>query len=176
MKKFRLLLLDANIVIHLFEVDLWSKVVEKCEILLARTVAEQEARFYEHEGATCGIDLKPDIDAKRITIVDVEAAEVKDFVDQFGPVYLEKLDPGEAESLAYLANSKEECLICSADAIVFRVLAALHKSEQGRSLEEILDAIGLTRRMEWRFSKAFRLEWTKKGGEEMIRGLDRKPS
>ncbi len=40
MKKFRLLLLDANIVIELFGQGIWDRVIDLCDIHLARTVAE----------------------------------------------------------------------------------------------------------------------------------------
>jgi hypothetical protein len=38
MKKFKLLLLDTNIVIKAFEIGLWQKLTERCEIWLAGTV------------------------------------------------------------------------------------------------------------------------------------------
>jgi hypothetical protein len=38
MKKFKLLLLDTNVVIKLFELDLWQNLIERCEIWLAGTV------------------------------------------------------------------------------------------------------------------------------------------
>jgi hypothetical protein len=40
------------------------------------------------------------------------------FRAQFAPVYFEKLDPGETESVAYLLGQSEEYRICSADKIV----------------------------------------------------------
>ena len=38
MKKFRLLLLDANVVIELFRHGIWARVIETCEVYLSRTV------------------------------------------------------------------------------------------------------------------------------------------
>ena len=49
-------------------------------------------------------------------------------------------------------------MICSSDAIVFRVLAQLDLAEQGISLEEILQRIGFGRDVALQFRKAFRLE------------------
>ncbi len=43
MRKLRFLLLDANVIIQLFELGLWKNLIESCEVLLARTVAEIEA-------------------------------------------------------------------------------------------------------------------------------------
>jgi hypothetical protein len=171
MKKFRLLLLDANVVIQLFELGLWKRIIAHCEILLARTVAEREAQFFFDADGQHEIDLTDDIESKRIVIVDVPPSELKGFMDQFGPLYLERLDAGEAESLAYLAACDDPCLICSGDAIVFRVLAQLGRVEQGLSLEEVLEEVGFGRTLPDQFTKRFRVHWTKRGQEERIRGL-----
>lgn len=172
MNKLRFLLLDANAVIMLFELGLWRQTIEKCDILIAETVVEQEAQFFfDDQGEQHGIDLSDDIGSKRISIVRVDAHALRNFLDRFDPVYIEGLDPGELESLAYLFDSDDPCLVCSSDAIVFRVLARLSRTEQGLSLEEVLGAIGLGRGLPHQFSKGFRKRWTKQGQQEMIRGI-----
>ncbi|MCD4825790.1 MAG: hypothetical protein K8S55_14450 [Phycisphaerae bacterium] len=177
MKKFQLLLLDANIVIELFRLGIWEKVIDSCDIHLARSVAEDEAHFYLDEyGQRQDFDLKPYADNGRITIFDVVISELNGFCSQFDLAYMEKLDPGEAESLAYLVNSKEKYLICSADRIVYRVLGNLNREEQGISLEEILQKIGLGRSLSRQFSKACRENWTKQGAQEGIQGRGLKNS
>jgi hypothetical protein len=93
------------------------------------------------------------------------------FLGQFDPVYLEKLDPGEAESLAYLLGESDECRLCSADKIVYRVLGGLRRPDQGVSLDEVLEQIGLGRKLENEFTKAYREEWTKKGFQESLTGI-----
>jgi hypothetical protein len=45
MKKFKLLLLDANVVIQAFKLGLWAKLIERCDVWLAATVV-QEAAFF----------------------------------------------------------------------------------------------------------------------------------
>ena len=176
MKKFRLLLLDANVVIKLFELGLWDKLIERCEVLLSRIVAEQEAQFFEtDDGEKHYFDLQPYVAAKSVLVIDVSVSEIKAFRDLFDPVYLSRLDDGEAESLAYLVKSEETCLICSADAIVYRVLALLDRIEQGLSLEKILGSIGLGRSLPWEFSEKFRERWTNVGSRHRIQdsGLKR---
>lgn len=171
MKRLRFLLLDANIVIQLLEFGLWETILDKAEVLLARTVAEIEAEFFFIDDERHEIDLAIDVAKRRLSIVDITPTELKAFVDRFDPTYFEKLDPGEAESLAYLDGSDDPCLICSSDAIVFRVLAQLNCSEQGISLEEVLQQIGLGRKLTQQFSKAFRIKWTNSGAEDKIRGI-----
>jgi hypothetical protein len=174
MKKFRLLLLDANVVIELFRQGIWDRLVEACDVHLARTVVSTEAHFYEDEqGVRNDFDLGQYCGAGKVSVFDVAPSELAAFRAQFDPTYFEKLDPGETESLAYLVNSKETCLVCSADRIVYRVLGNLNRGGQGISLEEILDRTGLGRELSWPFTKAFRETWTKKGFEERMSGTGR---
>jgi hypothetical protein len=63
---------------------------------------------------------------------------VRSALNSFDSSYIEKLDAGEAESLAYLMNAHDEHSICSADAIVYRVLGNVDRGHQGASLEEVL--------------------------------------
>jgi hypothetical protein len=109
-----------------------------------------------------------------ITVFDVPLAAVESFRCGFDASYLEKLDDGEAESLAHLFKGGEERTICSADAIVFRVLGNMDRSEQGLSLEEVLQRSGLARQVAWPYTKKFREQWTRRGVEERLYGRGRK--
>lgn len=172
MEKYKLLLLDANVVIELFEQGIWDEVVEKCEIYLSRTVAEKEALFWEdHRGRRHTINMQPYEESGRVEIFDLSFQKLKSYRESFGSVYFKKLDPGENESLAFLSDHKDVAKICSADKIVYRVLGNLHMREKGISLEEILDSIGLGRRLRHEFCKAYRKKWTRKGFQEKMRGL-----
>ena len=177
MKKFRLLLLDANVVIALCARSLWDAVIEGCEVHLAETVLD-EAHFYvDEENVRHDFDLKVYASQRKLKVFSVLPSELASFKGQFDPLYLEKLDPGETESLAYLLNQKEQDYrFCSADKIVYRVLGALHLRDKGISLEEVLQAIGLPRPLPRHFGKAYRDEWTTKGFSEGFRGVGlRKP-
>jgi hypothetical protein len=171
MKQLKCVLLDANIVIKLFELGLWDQIIECWDIYLSRRVVEQEADYYDAGETQEKIDFAPYIDTNKITIIDVNASDLQIFIDLFGINYLEKLDPGESESLAYLNAKDEPFKLCSADKIVFRVLPQLNRADQGISLEEILQQVGLGRPLEKQFTKAYKNMWTKKGQEEMIRGM-----
>lgn len=101
-KKFRLLLLDACVIIELFKRGIWEAVLERCDVHLARTVLE-EAHFYDDDlGERHDFDLSVYETDGRITVFEVPLADIGQFCSQFGPSYLEVLDAGEAESLAYL--------------------------------------------------------------------------
>jgi hypothetical protein len=172
-KKFKLLLLDANVVLQLFKLGRWREFIDRCDVWLAATVV-QEAEFYTDDtGNSYPINLKLDITDNRVTQFAVAPSELSAFRDSFDPSYLEKLDDGETESLAFLVNSAEQYLICSADRIVYRVLGNLKRSEQGISLEEILKDIGLGVPLPRQFTKAYRKQCTGMGFEEGLGGTGR---
>jgi hypothetical protein len=176
MKKYRLLLLDANIVIRLFELELWERFIDHCEVIIARTVAEHEALYFIKENQYKQINLDDYENNKLIRIVDVPIATIKNFKNKFDPTWFDRIDPGEAESLAFLEESSEEHHICSGDAIVYRVLACLDREEQGISLEEVLDSIGLSKRkLGHQYTKAFRKKCSDDGSLAQIQGRGLKP-
>ncbi len=45
MKKFRLLLLDAGIVIEVFRLGKWDQLLDACDIYLARTITERKGNM-----------------------------------------------------------------------------------------------------------------------------------
>jgi hypothetical protein len=171
MKKSSLLLLDANVVIEIARQGLWDQITARCDIRLSQTVLDESQFYNDDQGERHYIDLTPYISSQRITLFDLTPSQLGGFLAQFGPVYLEKLDPGEAESLAYLLDQPDDCMICSADKIVYRVLGCLSRSEQGVSLEEVLGQLGLSRRLDRKFTKAYKDEWTGKGFQEGLTGL-----
>lgn len=160
--KYRLLLLDANVVIYLCELGLWEKFIEKCDVTLAKTVVD-EVKSY---------DLRPDIEAKKIQCVEASLKSIRDFRVKLGAVYLDRMDPGEAESLAYLMQSRERWQLSSGDEIVYKTLGLLNRAEQGISLEEILQGIGLGRSgLDVQYTKEFRLNVTRKGQRDSVTGF-----
>ena len=163
-------------VIRLHELGIWEHLRDRCEIYLSRIVAEKEVLFQPGDEDEYGedIDLSSDISNGRVQVFDVTAGELKVFREQFDSLYLGDLDDGEAESLTYMMRQSDEFLISSGDAIVFRVLGNLGRGNQGLSLEEILQKVGLGRSLDWPYSKAFREKYTKDGEADMIQGRGKK--
>jgi len=136
----------------------------------------QEAEYFiTGDGKKRPIELDQYAADKRITEFGIAPSELSAFKELFDPSYLEKLDDGETESLAFIINSHESFLICSADKIVYRILGSLRRSDQGISLDEILQHIGLTCALPRQFGKSYRIEWTQKGFEEGLGGIGVKP-
>lgn len=170
MSKLKLLILDANEVIHLHEFGIWSKFISECEVHLPRTVVE-ESNFYEKDGERHYIDLGEDVSTGRVAVFDVPLADIKAFRDQFDALYVAGLDPGETEALAHLCKSAQQFVISSGDAIVYKVLGRLNRGEQGISLEEILKKIGLQRgSLPSSCTKSFRDHFTHEGSQDAIQG------
>lgn len=144
-------------------------------IALTQAVRD-ECKFFERpNGAHERIDLTAEIDVGEVELIEVTTREFARFQARFDPGYVERLDDGECESLAYLTQNTNavECAVCSADKIVWRVLGNLHLREHGISLEEMLSACGLTAAVPAHYSKAFREEWTRKGFTEGLQGIGR---
>lgn len=174
MSKLKLLILDANVVIHLHEFGIWAKLIAVCDVHLPGTVVG-ESNFYEVNGQRQYIDISDDIKQGRVQVFDVELAKIKAFRDQFDLRYVDGLDDGETEALAYMCESRETFLISSGDAIVYRVLGRLNRSDQGISLEEILKQVGLQRsQLPWSCSKQFREKYTSEGAMDLIQGTGMK--
>jgi hypothetical protein len=167
MRKFQFLLLDAGPIIRLFELGIWDNFIKKCNVTICRIVAN-EAKWASGESEDVCINLEQYEKQGLIKIIDVDLSVVKTFYDKFDLQYKESLHDGEKETLAFLCGSREDCKVCSADGAVFRTLGLLGKSEQGISLEEVLNKIGLSRNLEWEYTKRFREKYTHIGRADSI--------
>ena len=168
MKKFPFLLLDAGPIIKLFSLDLWDDFIKHCDVAVSRIIADDQA-LYTEDGKR-QINLKSYEEQGLIKIIDVESSVVKTFYDKFDLLYKADIHDGEKETLAFLCNSPQDWLICSSDGAVFRTLGLLGKGEQGISFEEVLNKIGLSRSLEWKYTKRFREKYTQLGQTDFVQG------
>lgn len=58
MKKFPLLLLDAGPIIKLFELNLWNKLLQACDVTVSRTVIP-ELKWASQGFEDVSIDIEP---------------------------------------------------------------------------------------------------------------------
>ncbi|MGD8787064.1 MAG: hypothetical protein PVJ60_06545, partial [Phycisphaerales bacterium] len=134
---------------------------------ISRTVAE-EAKYASLEFEDIRVNLDDYEEKELIKIFDSEPSVYKVFYERFDQVYKSIIHHGEKETLAFLYDSSENWLVCAADKAVFRVLGLLGKAEQGISLEEILEQIGLSKPLEWQYTKKFREMYTKLGQQDFF--------
>jgi len=168
MTRSRLILLDANVVIQLFQLGIWEQITARCEVVLAQTVID-EVQFYDTDAGREYVDWEHCKAACSMKIESVPPADIQAYCSKFGPGYYEKLDPGEAEALTLLSRDRDS-KICSADKIVWRVLGNTNATDRGISLEEVLTMSGLTKPLPQRFTKAFREKWCREGSIEGFMG------
>jgi hypothetical protein len=163
-------LLDAGPIIKLFQLGIWDKFIDKCQVTIARTVVDECIHTGEGD-APDFIDFPfEEADVKGlIKIIDVEPSEVKAFYDEsnLGGRYI--IDGGEQETLAFLHRQSEDWKVCSTDGAVYSVLGFLGKGEQGASLEEILKEIGLSKgKLKWKYTEKFREKCTRMGEVDSV--------
>lgn len=176
MPKLKLLILDAGVVITLHQLGIWRPVVERCDLHVSRVVVEVESLFHRDSSDDQGeygqcIDIQSDVTSGAVSVFDVPIGDVERFRQAFDDSYAAGIHDGEAESLAYLfANPQRDWLISSGDAIVFKVLGNCGCGEQGISVDEILNRLGLTKQLEWQYTKQFREKYTKIGQQDRIQG------
>lgn len=174
MPKLKLLILDAGVVIKLHEWDLWQQVIAKCDVHLSSIVACRESKYCRMEADEWGqdIDLGQAIADKQVTIFATSPSEILAFKNRFDANYFCDLDDGEAESLAYLVSQRTlDFKISSGDAIVYKTLGNLNIAEQGISLEEVLQQIGMSRKINpFQYTKAFRDRMSAVGATDRVQG------
>jgi len=172
MKRFQFLLLDAGPIIKLFELGIWEAFLNTCDVAVARTVAEHEVVFAATDFGKDFLEfgLASWEEKGLISIVDVDVPIVKAFHNRFDAAYREMIHAGEEETLAFVCGSHKQWLVCAADGAVFRVLGLLGRGDQGISLEEVLQAVGLAKRLEYQFTKRFRERYTRLGASDSIQG------
>ncbi len=168
MKKFQFLLLDAGPIIKLFELGLWENFIDKCNVTICRTVAEDELVYYEVAGDKKYIDYALKSYEDRIEIKDVDLSTIKTFRKSI-PVFY-GIDPGEEETLALMFSSTEEWEVCTSDKAVLKLLGYFGKSEQGISLEEVFKQVGYSNKLEWKYTERFREKYTEEGQIDKIQG------
>lgn len=174
MKTLQLVLLDANVVIKLFELGLWERLLPLCSIIVSETV-RGEAQFYRaRDGSHQPINLDPYIARAEVRVASASSSAVDSFLAQFGREYTDQIDPGELESLVLLATAPPNSKVCSADGIVFKVLSLLDKAEAGISLQELLTAIGQNPRLPEHFTEDFRKRHAARGFADRVQGFGKK--
>ena len=150
------MLLDADVVIRLFELGIWDKLVAGTRITLTEEVFDQAQHYDEPETmARKYINLQPYLDESKIDVLGCEAVEVAQVRARC--CKFAELHPGGLESLAILNRAGTDALFCTADRGAIRAAVMLDLTENMVSLEELLRRVNLQRsfadRADWQFSE-----------------------
>jgi hypothetical protein len=170
----RLVLLDADVVIRLFEMGIWEKLVTQTRVTLAQQVFDQAQHYYDPETmARKRINLQQFLDQNRIDVLDCEAqevAEVRGVCCKFADLHT-----GELESLAILNRPEQNTVFCTADRGAVRAAVMLGLTEKIISLEELLRLTSLQRdfdgRDNWQYSEQTFQRVVKQAGIDKVQGF-----
>ena len=173
MKKFQFLLLDAGPVMRLFQLDIWDRFIEKCDVTMSRiTVNEVKHTYSKHQIKK--IDLLAYEQNDLISLFDIELSKFKELSGKLPNTY--SIHDGEKETLVFMFDSSEDWRVCTTDKVVFRLLGLIGRGKQGISLEEILKHINLDSGLNWEnitpqdknwpYTKRFREKHTQEGQED----------
>jgi hypothetical protein len=158
----RLVLLDADVVIELFRLGIWDRLLGAVPVSLASTVVDEAGHYYDPDtGAKRIIDLQPYISDGRVTVENGDVAEIVRIRDA---CKLLELHIGELESMAVVASA--DCHFCTADRAAAKAMVLLDLSEKALSLEGLLKRHGVQPKRKPRphFSQAQMKSWLKEGG------------
>lgn len=174
--KPKLYLLDACVLIKLHELGLWRAVLAKSEVVLGRTIATTESRYFKlSDGTSWGIDLEPDIASGRVTVLTLEGASLDAVRDRFDPVMAERVDSGELEALSLLAAWDPELPcppFCTADQMAAVAACLLGLAKTLTSLEAVLQTLGIARPagLPRHFTESRLKEWVRRGVQDRLVG------
>jgi hypothetical protein len=97
MKKLQLLLLDAGPIIKLFELNLWDKFLQSCDVTILRTIIP-ELKWASQKLEDVRIDIEP-YEGKGLTIVDRDTSVVASFYAKLKPLYRDLIESDDGVTL-----------------------------------------------------------------------------
>lgn len=169
-------LLDANIIIEEYELDVWKNLLVKIKLIVPSIVVHDEALFFSKGQIPQPIDLKRLITAGQIAEVTATSQEMVDVREIFDNVFVHGLDDGELEALALInAGRAGEALFCTGDAPAIRALAMIGHPESGISMESLLRKTGLVKPLQKQFGEAFFRAVLTEGKKNLITGQGMNP-
>lgn len=145
MKKPRHLLLDANAVFAAFRHGAWDALRASYELVVPSIVVRTEALFYDSRetGRRVYLDLPALAAAGEIVEYEAGAGEIHAALARFRPPFRQRIDPGEAEAIAYLLAHEDPGLrFVTADGSAIQAAAMLGLAEAVMCLADALRLCG----------------------------------
>ncbi len=134
-----LILLDANVIIELYRLGVWSQILVQCKVFTTDYIAHNESLFYSVSNTHVPIEIDKYIDNGDLTIIEATAEDIGALESVFSDDFLESIHDGEKEALALIAAGKhQDSIFCTADGPAIKALVMLNKGQNGISLEELL--------------------------------------
>lgn len=133
----KLLLLDADIVLDLHSLDLFEKIRNAYSLCVTKVVF-REAKYYKKDGIREKINIKD-----KVTVIEQVDIENLKTVSQEAKEAMLIIDSGEASSIAYLIDAKEDITFCSCDKAAITLTAYMELEQRAICLEKALKNAGI---------------------------------
>ncbi len=124
----QLLLLDADVIIDLHTLDLFTELAKSYELIATREVIS-EARYFKKDGQRFEIDISGKVNPTE----DIEIDKLE-MVTKEGKLARLAIDPGEASSIAYILQT-DDILFCTCDKAAIALCAFMDIQNRAISLE-----------------------------------------
>jgi hypothetical protein len=131
----KLLLLDADVIIDLHTLDIFSDLAKSYE-LMATDVVVCEAKYYKRDGQNYPVDI-----SEVVTIVeDIDIDTIRLVIEEKKLARL-TVDDGEASSIAYIIQT-HDVLFCTCDRAAISLCAFMDLENRAISLEGAFSKAG----------------------------------
>jgi predicted nucleic acid-binding protein len=128
----KLLLLDADVVIDLHSLDLFDILAKAYNVMVTQEVF-REAKWYPKRGKKIAIDIEDKVSI----ITDISIDRVHEVYSEAREARL-TIDDGEATSIAYIIQKKEDLRFCTCDKAAIILLSYMGLEKDAVSLETAL--------------------------------------
>lgn len=144
--------------------------------MVSEIVADNEALWHSKDEVTNARNIISLRDAEAKGLISIEAAstgELHSLTSRFDDVFSRGLHEGELEALALLVERQdfEQTIFCAGDGAAIQAAVMLGMDERSRSLEALLESIGLSKKLDWPFTKAFHEQHRREGLDNRLSGL-----
>ncbi len=142
--KRKLIIFDANVIIHAHEIGVWTHLINQFNICVVGIVIDDEAKYFQsNTGLRIDIDLKKSEAAKEITRLDPEIAHTQKIFKEYKELFIKGLDAGERDAITLLNSGNfEDYFFCSGDKAAIKAAAIIDKTHNAVSLEKLLTDSG----------------------------------
>jgi len=175
--KYRLVILDANVIIAALGGGFWQEIVNRYEVHVSSIILREVQFYYDKDDNKVPVDLIDLVNLGKITQLQATPEQLQVVSDTLTPNFIASIDPGEFEVLALMVSGAyDEFMFCTGDMRAITGLSVLSLGGNGISLEEVLGQIGLGGKLpDQSFSKAAFQKKLGQGLMEQSMALQKKP-
>ena len=149
----KLLLLDADVIIDLHTLGLFSRIARSYHLYATDKVID-EAKYYKKDGSRIEINLSSKVEKienvqiQSLQIINKEANEARLLIDD-----------GELISIAYLYQTEDDIIFCTCDSAAIKLVSYIGLENKSISLEKALRDTGYDKKNLYprHYEKTFRV-------------------